>query len=121
MTEKPVVPPFARPKDAPADTIWLCDEAGEVLGGSLKYPPAIWQPQQAPCVCGNATERGHGRTDGRPGFSCEQILEMKRDLERWSQPARLLPLWLTGLCRTLLARGELKRSAVVIPTEGGTR
>ena len=66
----------------------------------LKYPPAIWQPQQALCFCGNITERGHGRTDGRPGYTCEQIREMQRDLERWSQPARRrFPLRLTRRAR----------------------
>ena len=61
----------------------------------LKYPPAIWQPQLQLCFCGNITDRGHGRVDGRPGFTCEQIREMRRDVELCQSARRRFLPWLT--------------------------
>jgi hypothetical protein len=67
----------------------------------LAYPPAIREPEPvASCFCGNVTDRGHGRIDGRPGYSCEEILAMYRDVELCSQPARRrFPFRLIGRAR----------------------
>ena len=66
----------------------------------LQYPPAIREPERPECICGNVTDRGHGRIDGRPGFTCEEILAMQRDVEMCSQPARpRFPFRLAGRAR----------------------
>jgi hypothetical protein len=82
----------------------------------LAYPPAIREPEPvaliigeprsgkpplipAPCFCENITPRGHGRIDGRRGFTCEEILAMRRDVEHYSVSA-----WLRAW-RRLTGRG----------------
>ena len=68
----------------------------------LKYPPAIREPEpeRPVCICENITPRGHGRIDGRPGYTCEEILAMRRDVEHYSVSA-----WLRAW-RRLTGRGR---------------
>jgi hypothetical protein len=54
----------------------------DLIPRELQFPPVTVGPTfvelvEAGCVCGNATDRGHGAIDGRPGFTCDEIITMR--------------------------------------------
>jgi hypothetical protein len=58
----------------------------ELLEKPLQHPPAVItvtvpavgptyrELAEAHCVCGNATDRGHGAIHGRGGLTCDEVL-----------------------------------------------